>query len=432
MCGFIKSSPKKLQQEILLQRTHHRKCSLDSDSCVFICSPSSSSTERREARSSIMCRFHRPLAILLALLGSTSFAFQTPLSKRVGSPLQQASVAIPEATSSQQEEQATTWECDDEANCVQVPACDDEVCRTSLDVRIHGNWYDLSGWRKAHPAGEHWIDWYDGRDATEVMDAFHSEKGRRMYQKLPKSKSETSAMLEATTVPDSETQINFRKLRDELEADGWWERNMVHEATQLALWGSCVVGAGLTAESAPLLSTSLLAISMSAAGWLGHDYIHGVDPFSDKMRNFAALAAGLCPTWWSDKVRLSRRIDDVSVSSITFSQMDSTTSITRSPTSRVLMKILRRIPSFTLGPLIRPKTLHFERFSTTSFGFHSRSSLHCGGLIHSKLRLMLLSKSDRMPRVNCTVFWHTISFYFRSFRSAFGFLQSLSAASSRL
>ena len=37
------------------------------------------------------------------------------------------------------------WECDDEANCVQVPACDEEGCRTSLDVRIHNEWYDLSG-----------------------------------------------------------------------------------------------------------------------------------------------------------------------------------------------------------------------------------------------------------------------------------------------
>ena len=37
------------------------------------------------------------------------------------------------------------WDCDDEANCVQVPACDEEACRTSLDVRIHNEWYDLSG-----------------------------------------------------------------------------------------------------------------------------------------------------------------------------------------------------------------------------------------------------------------------------------------------
>ena len=39
----------------------------------------------------------------------------------------------------------TTWECDEDAQCVEVPACDEETCRTSLDVRIHGEWYDLTG-----------------------------------------------------------------------------------------------------------------------------------------------------------------------------------------------------------------------------------------------------------------------------------------------
>jgi hypothetical protein len=37
------------------------------------------------------------------------------------------------------------WDCDEEANCVQIDACDEEKCRTTLDVRIHGEWYDLSG-----------------------------------------------------------------------------------------------------------------------------------------------------------------------------------------------------------------------------------------------------------------------------------------------
>jgi acyl-lipid Delta6-acetylenase / acyl-lipid (9-3)-desaturase len=205
------------------------------------------------------------------------------------------------AGSSTSSDQPTAWECDEDAQCVLVPACDEEVCRTSLDVRIHNKWYDLSGWRKAHPAGAHWIDWYDGRDATEVMDAFHSEKGRKMYQRLPASKPETAQMLESTAVPDSPTQIAFRKLREDLEKEGWWERDMTHEATQLSLWAAFVIGAAYTAHSLPIVSMSLLSISMTAAGWLGHDYIHGVDPFCDRMRNFAALAAGLLPTWWSDK-----------------------------------------------------------------------------------------------------------------------------------
>jgi len=166
---------------------------------------------------------------------------------------------------------------------------------------MHGQWYDLTGWRKAHPAGSHWIDWYDGRDATEVMDAFHSDKGRQMYKRLPKSKEHTATMLEATTEPDSKTQLAFRKLREELEQEGFWQRDMTHEYTQLGLWAACVLGAAATASNVPLISTSLLAISMTAAGWLGHDYIHGVDSFADKFRNFAALAAGLSPTWWSDK-----------------------------------------------------------------------------------------------------------------------------------
>jgi hypothetical protein len=183
----------------------------------------------------------------------------------------------------------TVWDCDDEANCVPVPACDEKECRTSLDVRIHNTWYDLSGWRKAHPAGEHWIDWYDGRDATEVMDGFHSEKAIKMYQKLPKSKPDVTEMLSQTVVPDSQTQLNFRKLREELTAEGFWERDMVHEFTQIGLWASFVVAA-VASRDLSLVSTSCLAIAMSAAGWLGHDYIHGVDEFANKWRLFAAYS----------------------------------------------------------------------------------------------------------------------------------------------
>ena len=173
--------------------------------------------------------------------------------------------------------------------------------RTSLDVRIHGVWYDLTGWRKAHPAGDHWLDWYDGRDATEVMDGFHSAKARKMYARLPKSKPEVAQQLEAAVPADSKTQVAFRKLFNKLEADGWWKRDMRHEGKLLGIWGGLVAVAALTAKSLPVLSCTLLSLSMTAAGWLGHDYIHGIDPFADKLRNFAAFAAGLYPVWWSDK-----------------------------------------------------------------------------------------------------------------------------------
>lgn len=246
-------------------------------------------------------------ALLLgATMLSAANAF-SPSSNRASVPSSSASktgknmvaTSLPPPTVGSDEDLA--WECDENAECVQVPRCDEEQCRTTLDVRIHGEWYDLSGWRKAHPAGGHWIDWYDGRDATEVMDAFHSEKARGMWQRLPKTSPETAAQLESTVEPDSSTQIAFRELRNQLEADGWWERDPVHEVKLLGIFAGLVVGAFATAHTIPLVSIFLSGLAMTNAGWLGHDYVHGVDPWSDRLRNFVCAAAGLGTIWWSDK-----------------------------------------------------------------------------------------------------------------------------------
>ena len=205
------------------------------------------------------------------------------------------------------------WECTEDVECTEVPLCTPQECRTSLDVRYHQNWYDVSGWRSKHPAGSHWIDYYDGRDATEVLDGFHTTKGQAMITRLPKSKPAVTELLKQTVPDDSTTQLNFRALRKDLEQEGYWERNLVHEYTQLGIWATLVMSAAvlshipLSVMSAPVHavaqigSSFLLALSMTAAGWLGHDYIHGIDTFAYKLRNFAAVAAGLAPIWWSDK-----------------------------------------------------------------------------------------------------------------------------------
>jgi len=194
-----------------------------------------------------------------------------------------------------------SWKCNEDAECVQVPVCNEIKCRTSLDVRIHDTWYDISGFRKAHPAGTHWIEWYDGRDATEVMDAFHSAKGRQMYKRLPKSSKETATMLESSIGEVSLAQRGFRALRNKLELEGWWKRDISREVVLLSIWGGLVIGAAVTARTIPFFSTILLGLAMTNAGWLGHDYVHGVDKFCDRMRYFVNLAAGLGVTWWSDK-----------------------------------------------------------------------------------------------------------------------------------
>merc|ERR1719514_2724 len=112
-----------------------------------------------------------------------------------------------------------------------------------LRVRIDDEWYDLSRWRKAHPAGTHWIDLYKDRDATEVMYGFHSDQAMKMMKRLPKAK----------TVP-----FQF-------------------------------------------LAATVLGVSNTIAGWLSHDYVHGRGKFCDIMRPFGYLCGGMSPTWWSDK-----------------------------------------------------------------------------------------------------------------------------------
>lgn len=133
------------------------------------------------------------------------------------------------------------------------------------------------------------------------MDGFHSDKGRNMYKRLPKSKPAAQTALESVVGPDSKVSLAFRKLRQELEEEGWWKRDMVHELTQLGIWAGLVAAAVATAHTVPPISALLLGVAMTAAGWLGHDYIHAVDDFGNVMRNFASYAGGLSPTWWSDK-----------------------------------------------------------------------------------------------------------------------------------
>lgn len=122
-----------------------------------------------------------------------------------------------------------------------------------------------------------------------------------MWSRLPKSNEAIAAQLEEDVVPDSSTQIAFRELREQLEKDGWWERDFVHEATLLGIFASLVIGSFATAHTLPGVSIVLTGLAMTNAGWLGHDYVHGVDKFCEKMRFFVALAGGLGATWWSDK-----------------------------------------------------------------------------------------------------------------------------------
>lgn len=94
------------------------------------------------------------LAVLATLSWNNQVYAFAPISSRAvvsKTAIAQSTIAVKEdvgvtsveAPTSDQSPKA--WECDEDANCVQIDACDEEQCRTTLDVRIHGEWYDLSG-----------------------------------------------------------------------------------------------------------------------------------------------------------------------------------------------------------------------------------------------------------------------------------------------
>ncbi|KAJ1479069.1 fatty acid desaturase-domain-containing protein [Baffinella frigidus] len=198
--------------------------------------------------------------------------------------------------------------------------------KTDSEVRIDDVWYDLSRWRKAHPAGSHWIDLYRDQDATEVMQGFHSEKGMEMMKRLPKSKTIPEGVKDV-----SQVTRNFREWRKELVNDGWFEREWQHELFNVGSWATWIVAglyiaqidtifaqftaatilgidtvfAQFTAATILGVANPLGAISNQIAntigGWLSHDYVHGRGKFADVMRSFGFVCGGMSTTWWSDK-----------------------------------------------------------------------------------------------------------------------------------
>jgi fatty acid desaturase len=184
-----------------------------------------------------------------------------------------------------------------------------------LRVRIDDDWLDLSRWRAAHPAGEHWIDLFNEQDASEVFHAFHSVDTReKMMPRLPRVRDAAElAELEANCAPVSQLTRDFREWRAQLEADGWWKREPLAEAATLGLWLLAVaLGVTFSWSSVPLVSTAAavatLATANTMAGWLAHDFIHGKDRFCELMRPFGCLCAGMSATWWSDKHNLHHAV----------------------------------------------------------------------------------------------------------------------------
>jgi len=230
------------------------------------------------------------------------------------------------------------------------------------------------GWRKRHLAGSHWIDWYDGRDATEVMDAFHSEKERHMYKRSPRGhKKEKSALLEQFTHTMSLSWIaQWTRKRGMLVG----ARYMKTEYTIIGIRGGLVAAAALVTKLAPLVSQYLLVgleYDRGWAGWLGHDSIHGVDPFTDKLRKTCYRCGGVT----------------------------NTISIMRWPMKLGVTKILPPIPFYTSRCQIPTVIPPFDGCNIRYSVFPFRPCLPCDGLIPVRWRFRVCNRNVLVRKMAC-------------------------------
>ena len=170
-----------------------------------------------------------------------------------------------------------------------------------LLVRMDDTWFDLQNWRKAHPAGTHWIDAYNQSDATEVMYAFHSDKAMQMLKRLPRAKTQPPNL----PMPTKATYA-FREFRKQLVQEGWFRPTIWGESKKLLPWLASTLGGiiALRAGKGPivgLIGIILLAVGNTLSGWLAHDYVHGRSRWCSFMRPYGELMGGMSTTWWSMK-----------------------------------------------------------------------------------------------------------------------------------
>ncbi|CAM9679190.1 unnamed protein product [Ascophyllum nodosum] len=173
-----------------------------------------------------------------------------------------------------------------------------------LHVQLGDNFYDLTGWRRVHPAGSHWIDRFAERDATDVMTAFHSDNALDKLKKLPVVRGKDAVEPNVVTK-------NFRAFRKELVEAGWFDRVWYKDAFLVASQiGTFAVGVAL-ARTNPWLATLILGVGHTTGGWLAHDVVHGRGKFCSRMRHYGAVMCGLSSTWWSEKHNLHHAFTNV-------------------------------------------------------------------------------------------------------------------------
>jgi len=167
-------------------------------------------------------------------------------------------------------------------------------------LKINDKWVNVEIWKRTHPGGAEPLERYSGQDATDPFIALHSEEALKMVENMKEIKPSSNVLQEC--VETSKFELNFRKWRETLASEGYFERDWKIDFFHIALmfvW--CIIGVSL-AWRVPLLAMVFLGLGMQQAGWIGHDYNHGRGKLSYFLGRFiGGFVNGFSAQWWSDK-----------------------------------------------------------------------------------------------------------------------------------
>ena len=163
---------------------------------------------------------------------------------------------------------------------------------------IDGEWIDLTSWQDTHPGGPTILQHLHESDATDVFHALHSKEAFERLKKLPRVPKEKEPRKPHLA---SETDIAFRKLRQDLEKEGFWERSIFWEAFYIILSLAFAVVGFMVATTHPWIATALVGLSLQQAAFIGHDYCHLRGSNAFFMCMLIGPFVGLSRSWWSQK-----------------------------------------------------------------------------------------------------------------------------------
>eukprot|EP00003_Mantamonas_plastica_P012271 TRINITY_DN221_c3_g1_i1.p1 TRINITY_DN221_c3_g1~~TRINITY_DN221_c3_g1_i1.p1 ORF type:complete len:417 (+),score=103.49 TRINITY_DN221_c3_g1_i1:403-1653(+) len=167
----------------------------------------------------------------------------------------------------------------------------------ALKLCIDGKWIDCTRFARYHPGGEEFITRVAGRDVTDEFHALHSQEACDKVLSMPECKAP-----EVLPPQLSQSALNFRAFRQELEKEGWFVRNWFMDGL-LAFGVFFLASLGTyLAWSHPVIGAILIGMSMSQAAWVGHDHIHARGNVSYFLGgNIGALLNAFSRDWWVNK-----------------------------------------------------------------------------------------------------------------------------------